>query len=90
MIWNKVNQDLPNNTGFDETSVLPYRERLIIVYFHKDNIAADYVVGEAYVHDGKWFWWDSSHPKDRKEIDPTKYKIMLWTKMPILTEPEWK
>jgi len=68
-MWNRV----IGPKGFDTDSTLPYRERLIVCYLRQNKIE----VGQAYVHDGIWFWWDSNC-----EIQED-YQIVAWTRFPL-------
>jgi hypothetical protein len=56
---------------FDAESIVPFRERLIVIY---NNDLGEECLGEAFVHDGKWFWW-----KDKTEF---LHKVKFWSKFP--------
>lgn len=65
-MWNRVN---PN---FDVDAILPYRMRLIVCYTLEGKAG----IGEAYVHDGVWYWW-SNQVKIQDQ-----YTLIGWTLFP--------
>jgi hypothetical protein len=73
-LWNRI----IGTKGFDVDAVLPYLERLVIAYVDNKGARA---VGEAFVHDGEWYWWDN-HPFEPVKIDTDMIKIKGWTLYP--------
>ena len=78
-MWNRVDPSLPNNGGFDQDKVLPYRERLVIVYTYQGKLA----VGEAFVHNGEWCWWGNAEDWSLKKIDSQQHTIHCWIEHPL-------
>lgn len=72
-MWNRVS----GPKGFDTDSTLPYRERLIVCYFHEGRMG----IGEAYVDDGVWYWWDNTQTNCKVKINES-YELNLWTIFP--------
>lgn len=62
-MWNRIHLN-----DFDYDKVLPYRTRLIVIFQDRKQ------VGEAYVHNGEWYWW---HSKSKMECQP-----IAWTEYP--------
>ena len=86
-MWNRIDHT-PGSKGFDADKPLPYRERLVVVYLHTDaaGITGETRelrgVGEAFVHDGEWYWWNTGeHPKTWVKVQ-SSYKIIAWTEFP--------
>lgn len=77
MMWNRVEGE----KGFDTDAVLPFRERLIVCYFHEGKKG----IGEAYVHDGVWYWWDLTDTNCKVKVQES-YTLILWTLFPKYPE----
>jgi hypothetical protein len=75
-MWNRVEGE----KGFDADAVLPYRERLIVIY-SVPAISQTCGVAEAYVHDGEWYWWDGTTNAVAMKI-PSTHEIKAWTIFP--------
>jgi hypothetical protein len=56
---------------------VPYRERLIVCYNHEGKRG----VGEAYVHDGKWYWWDNTDTNAKVKVQED-YQLVAWMSFP--------
>lgn len=68
-MWNRVTGE----KGFDADAVLPYRERLIILF----RVCEHHALGEAYVTgEGEWHWWGS------KVRIASIFEIRAWTVFP--------
>lgn len=72
--WNRVE----GPKGFDSDSILPFRERLIVCYLHEGSKG----IGEAYIDNGIWYWWDNTNTNSKVEIQKT-YNLILWTLFPL-------
>ena len=70
-LWNRIE----GPKGFDVDAILPFRERLIICYYHEGKKG----IGEAYVDEGVWYWWTPADIKVKVQDD---YHLVLWTLFP--------
>lgn len=73
-MWNRIKEP----KGFDTDAILPFRERLIICYYHEGKNG----VGEAYVDNGIWYWWNNSDTNEKIKIQK-EYRLILWTIFPL-------
>jgi hypothetical protein len=76
-MWNRIE----GPKGFDTDAVLPFRERLIVWYFRIGEAYGTYGIGEAYVDNGIWYWWDSNNTNCKAKIQEN-YQLILWTLSP--------
>ena len=72
-MWNRI----IGPKGFDTDVTLPYRERLIVCYVHEGRTG----VGEAYVDNGIWYWWDNTLTNAKVEV-LHDYQLIAWTLFP--------
>lgn len=77
------------NDNFDAEATLPYRQRLLVLYKHLYRDQVQNGVGEAYVTNGEWYWYDNTGTMCTKKVQPT-YCIKAWSLFPLhlFTEEE--